>query len=174
LNSSPSFRARLWPRFCRFTMKSLTLINASLALTLILGVGLPYGVSAAAVIDLGPSIVLAAEEEPGLEVIEMRFVDTGKLLALMPVKFDVTVRVKPGGAVALEYPWYARLSVDRRELLTNELKVAVDNALRALTVGSVRAEGGRAPRSFSSQEAQAVRQAVDGVLERMVGTTTSS
>jgi hypothetical protein len=123
-------------------------------------------VSAAAVIDLTPAATATAEErDTGLVL--TRFEETGRFLALMPVPLSVTVRVTPEEGVALEYPWYSALTVDSREALTTELKVAVDTALRATTVGKVVAAGEK--KSFSPEEVSAIKAAVEEVLEKRFG-----
>ncbi len=153
---------------------NIKLIRAGITLSLAVIVLLPYVVSATAVIDLAPVAMAATTTEPvdpGVPVVETRFNETGKFLALMPLKFAVNVRINPDGRVVLGYPWYSKLTVDRRETLVDELRVAVDNALRALTVGKVVAEGdAKLKDRFSTEEAAAILAAVNRVLEHNFGT----
>lgn len=145
------------------------LVSTAITLGLVVLVLLPQAMYAAAVIDLGPAATATAATD-SVAAVETRFNETGKFLALMPVKFTVTVRVTPDGVVALEYPWYSRLTIDKRDKLTTELKVAADNALRTLAVGRVTAESdGRPKERFSAEEAAAVAAAVNRVLEENFG-----
>lgn len=145
------------------------LISASVMFAITAAVLLPVaGAGAAAVIDLGQTA--AAADTAGVPAVETRFNETGKFLALMPVKLTVTVRVTPEGGVELGYPWYSKLTLDRQDKLATELKVAADNALRQLSVGKVTAGGEARKESFSPEEAAAVAAAVNRVLEENFGT----
>ena len=146
---------------------NLTTTKVSFALVFAASVLVPYAASASAVIDLSRAVAVAEEEE--VQSVDTRFNETGKFLALVPVKFTVTVRVSPDGSIALQYPWYSNLTVDKRDKLSAELKVAVDTALHGLMVGKVAAEGG-VKKYFSAEEASAVSTAVGKVLEENFGT----
>lgn len=142
-------------------------VGVTLALTFIT---LPFVASAAAVITLGPGGTTSDSGVESIESVEIHFNEVGKLFALVSVKFSATVRVDPTGRVALEYPWYSRLTVDRREALTSELAVAVDNALHGLMVGKVVGAGEVEPKSyFSAEEASVVQVAVNSVLKQNFG-----
>jgi hypothetical protein len=151
---------------------NIKLTSAGIGLGLAVLALLPRAADAAAVIDLGPAAAATAEDEAVLAV-ETRFEERGKLFALVPVRLTATVRVLPGGEVILDYPWYSRLTLDKREKLATELKVAADSALRSLAVGKVTAATDGAPKErFSAEEAAAVAAAVSRVLEENAGEET--
>jgi hypothetical protein len=146
---------------------NLHTLKAGTLFTLAVLVAAPYAASAAAVIDLGMAATATAPAL-GVEAVETRFNETGKFLALMPLKLAVVARVMRTGEVTLSYPWYGKLTIDRKEKLATELKVAADNALRTMAVGTVGALGGSRER-FTPEEAAAVTAAVNRVLEENFG-----
>lgn len=110
-------------------------------------------------------------EDPGVEVVEVRYEETGKILALVPVTFTATARAHARGTITLRYPWYSVFTLDRQDKILAELKVAVDSALRERLVGSVVGAGEPPPRKkFSAEEAQVIAAAMDRVLAENFGT----
>lgn len=97
--------------------------------------------------------------------VEVKYKETGKFLALVPITFTVKAVANANGEVELNYPWYAFLTVDNEERLETELKVAVDNALRARTVGSVRAEGEVESPFFTASESAEVAGEMHAILK---------
>ncbi len=98
------------------------------------------------------------------ETVELRHRQEGRLLALFPITFTVTAVAFADGRVELRYPWYSAFTVDNKEELNTKAKVAVDNALRARTVGSVRAEGQVASPRFTAGESAIVARELASVL----------
>ncbi len=104
--------------------------------------------------------------------VEVRYKERGKLLALMPVTFPITAKATPDGAIELEYPWYSFLTLDNKEKLETDLKVAVGHALRSRLVGSVQALRTEPQESFSAEESAVVSAEMERVLrESFAGTT---
>lgn len=104
------------------------------------------------------------EKEEGIEKVEVRHKQKGLLLALWPITFTVRGVVTSDGNVELFYPWYSAITVDHREEIKAKVKVAVDNALKARLVGSVRAEGTPSNPRFTLEEAAMVRSVVEKAL----------
>lgn len=96
--------------------------------------------------------------------VEMKYKQEGKFLALIPITFNVTAKAKANGEVELSYPWYAFLTIDNGDEMETELKVAVDNALRARTVGSVQAEGEVENPTFTASEQAEIMAQMQAVL----------
>lgn len=88
--------------------------------------------------------------------VEVNYRQRGRLLALVPISFKARAVAKVDGDVELEYPWYSFLTLDDEERIETELQIAVDNALHARALGSVRAEGEVTNPSFTAAEAAAV------------------
>ncbi|MDO8424163.1 MAG: hypothetical protein Q7S54_00950, partial [bacterium] len=99
------------------------------------------------------------------ETVEVKYEEEGRLLALIPVTFTVSVVAKADGTVEVEYPWYSVITVDKRDRIEVQAKVAVDNALRARLVGSVRAEGIEAEPRFTADESAEVAAQIHAVLK---------
>ncbi|MBX4206462.1 hypothetical protein KW784_01615 [Candidatus Parcubacteria bacterium] len=137
-------------------MKFITLAPLTLMLAL------PLAGSAHAVIDLTPAL---AADDAGAESVAVTYRETGRLLALVPVTFTVRATAHADGTMELEYPWYSFLTVDKRDKVEAELKVAVDAALRSLAVGSVKAGGEAKRTAFSPEEARAAATAMKRVME---------
>ena len=98
--------------------------------------------------DLNAYAQAAIEADPSIagmnfapDVVEVRYKESAKFLALIPMRFTVKAETHADGSVSVEYPWYSFLTVDNRDRIETELKVAIDNTLRSRLVGSVRAEG---------------------------------
>ncbi len=98
------------------------------------------------------------------ETVEVRYKQQGRFLALVPITFNVKAVVDAEGKVDLNYPWYAFLTLDDQEKIKTELKIAVDNALRARAVGSVRAEGQAENPRFTAAESAEVAAQVHAIL----------
>ncbi|MDP2641901.1 MAG: hypothetical protein Q8P21_01255 [bacterium] len=97
--------------------------------------------------------------------VEVIYKQKGRLLALVPITFNVRAIARADGTVEVRYPWYSFLTVDNREEIEAQVKVAVDTALRARTVGSVQAEGESENPSFTAAEKAAVSSRVHTVLK---------
>jgi hypothetical protein len=96
--------------------------------------------------------------------VEVSYKQRGRLLALVPISFTAKAIAKADGDVELDYPWYAFLTVDDHEKLRTELKVVVDNTLKARAVGSVRAEGEVMSPRFTASESAEVASEMHAVL----------
>ena len=104
------------------------------------------------------------------KTVEVKYKESGHLLALIPVTFTVTVIARADGTVEVKYPWYSIVTVNRKDDIESRAKVAVDNALRARMVGSVRAEG-QGQESFSAAEAAEVAAQIHAVLQSSAAET---
>jgi hypothetical protein len=129
--------------------------------------------ASAALIDLNPRAHMAVaisstttDEAQGdaIEVVEGSYRLKGHLLALVPVSFMVDAKAHANGEVELDYPWFAYITVSRRQELETELRVAIDNARHARLRGSVRAEGEPVNPQFSAEEAEAVKKEMKRIL----------
>ncbi|MBX4181643.1 hypothetical protein KW807_02150 [Candidatus Parcubacteria bacterium] len=153
--SSPALKER----FFLLVLTLVFLATGSLkAASIDLTLGTEYG--------LDNSIQTVESRE--VDVVEVRSKDHGHLLALVPVDLNVTVRAHADGTVEVIYPWYSVLTVDNKEDLETQVKIAVDNALRAEEVGRVRAEGEVINPTFSTQSAAHVRAEIEKVLKSVV------
>ncbi len=137
--------------------------------TLVLTLGMTWaGQSSAAyaLIDLnvGGEVSAVAEEPETVKVVEVRYEDEGKFLALLPMSLTVVARAYPDGKVEVEYPWYSFLTIDNREKIETELQIVVDTTMRWRMVGSVQAQGKEANPSFSAEEAREMRIEMNTVL----------
>ena len=99
------------------------------------------------------------------DVVEVTYKQKGRFLALFPVTFAVTARAHADGAVELDYPWYAFLTIDRQNEIETNVKIAVDTALRERMVGSVRAEGEPVNPEFSAAESATIASQMHAVLK---------
>lgn len=100
--------------------------------------------------------------------VELRYRQKGRLLALLPVPLDVTAVADARGKVVLRYPWYSAITIDNEDEVRAKAKIAVDNALKAKAVGSVRAEGEPANPVLTPGESAAV---VFGLKEVLASAT---
>lgn len=107
------------------------------------------------------------------EMVEVRYKQKGRILALVPITFTVTATVTADGRVEIEYPWYSTFTVDNKEEVKTSVKVAVDNALRAKAVGSVKAEGTAENPKFTALESAAVAAGLHKVLKAAFQAQTS-
>lgn len=96
--------------------------------------------------------------------VSVHYKERGKFLALVPITFTAKATATADGRVELDYPWYAFLTLDNQEKIKTELKVAVDNTLKARAVGSVRAEGEVENPSFTASESAEVATRMHVVL----------
>mgnify|MGYP003394961245 CR=1 FL=1 len=96
--------------------------------------------------------------------VEIRHKQKGRFLALVPVVFDVVVRVGADRTIDIRYPWYSVLTIDHQEEVETKVKIAVDNALGSASIGSVRGEGKAEHPTFSEGERSAIFERVNGVL----------
>ncbi|MCR4279656.1 MAG: hypothetical protein NUV78_02900 [Candidatus Zambryskibacteria bacterium] len=99
------------------------------------------------------------------EMVEVRYKQKGRILALVPITFTVTATVTADGRVEIKYPWYSTFTIDNKEEVKTSAKVAVDNALRAKAVGSVKAEGDAMNPKFTASESAAVAAGLHKVLK---------
>jgi hypothetical protein len=122
-----------------------------------------------ALIDLNPgsnapALVSAQENTEEIEAVELTSKQRGHLLALVPVNFQIKIRAEADGELSVSYPWYSFMTLTSREELETRLKVAIMNAKRSASVGSVKAAGAPEEPKFTPAEAKAVREAILEVL----------
>lgn len=96
--------------------------------------------------------------------VEVSYKQQGRFLALVPMSFKVRAVARASGEVELYYPWYSFLTLDDEEEVRTKLKIAVDNALHARAVGSVRAEGEVANPAFTPAESAEVAAEMHATL----------
>lgn len=96
--------------------------------------------------------------------VEVMYKQKGHLLALIPITFTVRATAHADGSVELDYPWYSAITIDNKQEVETELKIAVDNTLSARYVGSVRAEGPEATELTAAESAQ-IASAMHSVLK---------
>lgn len=96
--------------------------------------------------------------------VEVKYKETGRLLALLPITYTVTAITRADGTIEVRYPWFAAITVDNQEEIKTAMKIAVDNALKARMVGSVRAEGRVDNPSFTAAESAEVAAQMRAVL----------
>ncbi len=106
--------------------------------------------------------------------VEVKYKEKGRLLALLPVTFTVSARTHANGEVEIDYPWYSFLTVDNHDKVETEMKVAVDNALRARLVGSVKAEGESKNPVFTASESAMLAAEMQRVLKANIATNASA
>lgn len=124
----------------------------------------------AALIDLTPPVQHASATASytvatsTVSTVEGSYRLKGHLLALVPVSFLVSVKVYANGEIELDYPWYASVTVSRRQELETELKVAIDSVRLSSALGSVKGEGESAQPEFSAEEAALIQMEMKRVL----------
>lgn len=94
----------------------------------------------------------------------------GRLLALVPMSFLIRATAHANGKVELTYPWYSFLTLDGRDQLETEMRVAVDNALRAQALGSVRAEGEAENSTLTPAQKAILAREMNAILKASVAT----
>lgn len=99
------------------------------------------------------------------DAVEVKYKENGQLLALIPITFTATVVAHADGSVEVKYPWYSVVTVDKKSKVEAQIKVAVDNAMRAWMVGSVKAEGEEVNPKFSVSESAEVAAQIQAVLK---------
>ena len=104
------------------------------------------------------------------EMVELRYRQKGKFLALVSVNFPVRVRAHADGTVEVDYPWYSFITVDNEERIATEIKIAVDTALKSRTVGRVVAEGKKENPAFTAAESVDIAEEIQRVLRANVET----
>ncbi len=102
------------------------------------------------------------------DAVEVRYKESAKFLALIPVTFTVVARADADGSVSVSYPWYSFLTVDNHDRIETELKIAVDNALRSRLVGSVQAAGKAETPTFTAAESADIAGEMSRVLKTNV------
>ncbi len=100
------------------------------------------------------------------EAVEITYREKGTLLALMPVTFSIMARAGADGSIELFYPWYSFLTVDNRDQLETDMRVAVNNALRLRLVGSVQAEKTATTSTFFPVESALVASEMERILKK--------
>lgn len=98
------------------------------------------------------------------DMVEVRYREEGKFLALIPLDFTASAKAYADGRVEIDYPWYSFLTVKGSQEAETRAKVAVDNAIRARAVGSVRAEGETENPRFTAAESATVAAELHSVL----------
>lgn len=104
-------------------------------------------------------------EEEFTNIVEVSHKQRGILLALIPITFQAKAIADARGNIKIIYPWYSKLSLDKKEEVETNARVAVDNALKAGAVGTVKAQGENAAPKFSPKQAEAVEKALLKVLK---------
>lgn len=97
--------------------------------------------------------------------VELRYKQDGLFLALVSVPMTVRAEAKANGDTTLDYPWYSLLTVDHSSEIQTEMKIAVQNALYARTVGSVQSAGDSKHPKFSVNEAADVADHIHKALK---------
>ncbi len=111
------------------------------------------------------SLLITFPLSASTNIVEVEHVETGKFLALVPIDFTIYAKAYSDGSVEIEYPWYSFLTVTNKEMLETKMRIAVNNALRARMVGSVRAEGEPTSQIFTSAEVEEIAQVMGEVLK---------
>lgn len=96
--------------------------------------------------------------------VEVSYKEEGKFLALVPVTMKAKAVAKADGSFDLDYPWYAFLTLDNKDQIETNLKIAIDNTLKARTVGRVQAEGEAESPVFTASESAAVAAEMHAIL----------
>lgn len=126
----------------------------------------------AALINLSPAAYRAGAaattsveaEGESVEKVEASYKQKGHLLALVPVSYTVKVKAHANGQIELDYPWYSFMTLSRRAEKETKLKIAIDGARRTKLLGSVQASGEAEKPEFSSDEAEAIAEEIERVL----------
>ncbi len=97
--------------------------------------------------------------------VEVKYKESGRFLALLPVTFTVSARAHANGEVEVDYPWYSFLTIDNHDKVETEMKVAIDSAMRSRLVGSVQAAGTSANPTFNASESAMLAAEMHRVLK---------
>lgn len=100
-----------------------------------------------------------------IDMVEVRAVRRGHLLALVPIDLDVRVKAWANGEVEIELPWYASLTIMDRETLFTKLRAVVSNVRHKEALSSVKAEGQAILPSFTSEEVDEISLEMKKVLK---------
>ncbi len=102
--------------------------------------------------------------------VTVKYKEKGRFLALVPMTFTVRAVAHADGTLELDYPWYSFLTLDSRDEVETDLRIAVDNAIRAHAVGSVRAEGQAENMTLSASERAEIAAEMHAILKaRLAG-----
>ena len=113
--------------------------------------------------DAQPEIIQS--EPPAIETVEVVHKQRGMLLALVPITFNVRAVADARGNVKIDYPWYSKITVDRREEVETRAKIAVNSAIKESLVGSVVAGGQPNNPRFTTAQAETVEKVLISVLK---------
>jgi hypothetical protein len=97
--------------------------------------------------------------------VEVKYREKGRFLALVPMTFTIRAVAHADGTVELEYPWYSFLTLDNKDELETDLKIAVDNAIHAQAVGSVRAAGQAEKATLTAAERAEIAEEMQAILK---------
>lgn len=97
--------------------------------------------------------------------VTVTYKERGRLLALVPMTFTVRALAHADGTVELNYPWYSFLTLDDQDEIETDLRIAVDNAIRAHALGSVRAEGESEHLALSASERATIAAEMHTILK---------
>lgn len=104
------------------------------------------------------------------DTVTVKYKEKGRFLALVPMTFTVSAKAHADGTLELDYPWYSFLTLDSQDELETDLRIAVDNAIRAQAVGSVRAEGQAENATLSASERAVIAAEMHTILKaRLAG-----
>lgn len=103
------------------------------------------------------------------DTVEVKYIQDGKLLAIVSVKFTVTARAFANGKVEIDYPWYSFLTVDNSSKVKTDLAIAVETVLNERMVGKVRAEGEVAMPYFTANESAMIASEMERLLAENEG-----
>lgn len=106
----------------------------------------------------------SSDESSLTDAVVVRYKERGRFLALVPITFTVMAIARADGTVELIYPWYSKFTIDKQDEIETRVKIAVDNAMRAQTVGSVRAEGEAANPAWDDAQSANITQAIETSL----------
>ncbi len=113
--------------------------------------------------DAQPEIIQS--EPPAIETVEVVHKQKGMLLALVPITFTVRAVADARGNVRIDYPWYSKITVDRRQEVETRARIAVNGAIKESLVGSVVAAGESDNPRFTEAEAKTVEKVLINVLK---------
>lgn len=114
---------------------------------------------------LGMSDGVSIGSQMSVDKVVVEHRQKGILLGLVPISFNVKVVAYAKGNVEVEYPWFSVITIDKRDEVKTKTRVAVDNALKASALGSVRAQGEPSNPRFSAAQTEIVRKEIIRVLD---------